>query len=81
MFLAGLFHLGFSGALTTMIVTVQLLFSTGQACILTEGTNLASLTVVLMLIVFLARLSYLKLFIALRATMVTVQLLFSTGQA
>ena len=31
-----------------MIVTVQLLLSTGQARILTEGTNLASVTVYLM---------------------------------
>ena len=59
-----------------MIVTVQLLFSAGQALILMEGINFASLTVVLMHIVFLGRLIHLKLSGVLRTTMVTVQLLF-----
>ena len=44
-FLARWIHVIFSGALTTMIVTVQLLFSTRLAWILIKRINLASLTV------------------------------------
>ena len=62
-----------------MMVMVQLMISTGQSRILTEGIDFASFTVILTLIVFLTRLIHLKFSATLRTAMVTVQLLFSTG--